>query len=513
MKQEEEDWARLKDLVKLDEPSAIRGDEMRDLILRLLSTPQGRTKIENGLSEALEGKVRAINRIVKALDERRDESGLSREDRIRLLERLSKASFPLKESKPYSYWSILWLRLEAGDSRIGKAVLEAMDRLRKGKKKSALGDQSLIGLDSWKHTPGQRRSDLLEAAIKEAESLPDLRRQLQEALRLQVPTPQPPAVQPGPKPTAVPQAAQARDGAGPDRPPPSKKPSGELTELPSPMVSQAENPRGTPLSPTSDATSMDRPPADVEGPVPVGHNFPQEVEQSATAGEEAPPSSDRTLPLTIEYGRKSEPAQDGTSPEEAGPRKKPRSRVRTGDDPPGSPLELSDPVLRVANMLADSLPRLDANLSALTAEVRGLGRRLASTDERSDEFSSLRDQLARAREALGYVQKSLDAALHERDRLEAELEGCMTRSRKAEDQARAAELRAEHHIREAELGRENAIQDYLASLRPDLRRILIDIGEPPPDEGASPPSETEVILWQRLREIKQTLKNHRVLLD
>jgi hypothetical protein len=533
----EVEWARMKELVKVESLSAPQGEEMRDLALRLLCTPEGRERIETGLHERFDGKTKAISKLVNALDKLQGDSRIPQAELTRLLHSISAASVPHKEKTPY--WTVLWMRLVAGDPRISKAILEAMG-LNKGTGSSGSAIHRLIQLDSWKNIPKHRRSDLLEAALKaesrpdvrmqlqavldsnlpvprsslleaapKAEPRPDVRRQPEEVLHSNLPDPRSSEVRSGPGPTEDRPVAPTRDGAKMSSPPSPENPSVALADIP-PQRPPTLEPPGSSL--TSSATrAMDAPLPGAPASAAASHDLPREEVHSMSVGGDQTPSDDRLAVATNENGLKTEPARDDTLPEEKETRKKPRPRGRAASDEPGSPLDIGDPAQRVADLLANYLPRLDDRLAALTGEVRDVGRRLPAPDERRSELASLRDELRRVQDALRERQRLLDEALLERDRLKDAAENASAKIRVGEERARAAEARADQHIHQAERDRENAVQNYLAGLRPDLRRLLIDIGDHAQDEEAVPQTETEGLLWQRLRDIKQALRNHGVL--
>ena len=159
----DDDWARFKELVKIKSPSPGQGKEMIDIVFGLLRTPQGRARIDSGLREQIDGKTRAIRRIVRVLEERRLEAEIPLKELIGLLEHLSDSSFRLGDKPSLSDNS--WISSEAGDPGTGRAVLEVMERLQESKGKSASAVRLLTQLDSWKPIPERQRRDLLEAAL------------------------------------------------------------------------------------------------------------------------------------------------------------------------------------------------------------------------------------------------------------------------------------------------------------------------------------------------------------
>ncbi|WP_406697996.1 hypothetical protein V5E97_03980 [Singulisphaera sp. Ch08] len=517
----DEDWKRFKELVKVESPTMEQGDEMRDLIFGLLCTPLGRERIEAGLGEPLDGKVRAISKLASALEKRHAEAGLSRDDRVRLLERLSVASFPHKEKAPY--WTILWLRHEAGDPAIGRAIAEAIFRGPKGAGKNQSPVSRLGQLESWKRTPQRRRADLLEVALK-TESRPDLQWQLQDALRSCQSPPRPTEVQPGSKPAVAVPIVPPRVGPGPAQSTPPERQSGELAKVQAqtairPEESPSSSPPVTPDStaasrpPSSESTASLAPFAAAVEPVPVAHDPRQLVDRPAAVGGEEQPAGGGDQSSAVEDRLKIDTVRDGKSPGPTESRRKTRPPRPPAAEQPSPPGDGSDSVGQAIALFAEYLPRFETHLSAIVREVRDLGRRLSSVEERDVEIASVRDELRRVQETLRERHKVRDEDLRERESLKAANEEAAARIRAAEEMARAAEARADQHIHLANRDRENSIQNYLANLRPVLRRLLIDIGDQPQDDGAAPQTETEGILWQRLREIKQALRDQGVLLD
>jgi chromosome segregation ATPase len=168
---------------------------------------------------------------------------------------------------------------------------------------------------------------------------------------------------------------------------------------------------------------------------------------------------------------------------------------------------------RAIELVAEYLPRFDEHLSVLVRVVCDLDRRQSTPDARDKELAAARDELRRLQDARCERQSSLDEALRERDQLRAAAADALARIRAAEEKAKAAEARADQHIHQAKQDGEKSVQNYLADIRPRLGRILIDIDDQSQDEGANPRSETEALLWQRLRDLKQFLRDRGVLLD
>jgi hypothetical protein len=415
------------------------------------------------------------------------------------------------------------MRHEVGDPTIGTAVAEAFRRIAKtGSKKQPLM-QRLSQLESWNLTPPRYQGELLEAAVK-AESHSDLRQQFQDALRFFPPPPRPPESQPG----------QARPGIVEGIPPrvesrmspvlAAEWPTAGASEIPSQLPLRAEVIPEVSLPTPADPEMVSVSSIAAISPTPFGGEEVTDASRRppapplASVGE-GRPTDDRVPNTATAEGPKGESAPADTDAQEPEPPQKSRSSRPIKGDAASTPADHGDPARQVAELLNQylpnlaALPRVATQLSALTGEVRELGGRPPRPDERAGELASIREELRRTRDELRERQRSLDEALRERDRLQSENQDTAARIQEAQKRIKLAEDRADQHIHLANQDRENSIQNYLAELQPTLRRLLIDVGDQPQEDGANPQSETESLLWRRLSEIKRALKDRGVLLD
>lgn len=474
----EQQWSRIKLIAANKSRSPSDVERLQQLVVELLNTAEGRKRFEAGLKETFEGKSRVIKELALVLDRSPDPiASLSAQDRLRLLQRGTDAGQPfwIKEE---AYWNLLWHRIRAGDETARGVVADVMKKLTKNDKKGVGLAHQLTEMHSWGHLVDQRRIDLLDSALGAATDAA-LRELLQRAVDIQ-------------KRRSKPPPAPLSGG----NPPPSR-----LT---------AENSSSRPVPPPAvpaETSSNGSPAQDTSPP-------PDAVPAPSTAAAVAKPAASTALataeePTAAAHLPPAEPAVDGAPPQH---RKRPRPAPRPAETE--SPIdfnELADAAQRIGRYFHQNLQRFDGQLSALAQEVQGVRERLATMEDDGKAAAALREEVRwlseQSRGSEARLEQILDECAGLRDRLAEATDQIET----AQARAAAAEARADQHIDQANQDRENAVQNHLATLRPTLQRLLIDVRDPSPEDGDQ--SETEQLLWEKLREIKTVLRAQGVLLD